>query len=144
MFLRTIYRGGRHLLFFISLLIVVSACTAEAPVPTRILPADTPTISPTGQPNPTALPTAESQPTNIPPTEVPGQTPTATSIPPQEPITYTVQTGDTLISIAFDFGVDVGRIRQVNGLTSDLINVNQVLIIPLPFQATKLKSPFIL
>ncbi len=129
MFLKADSRGRRPLLFLF-LLIFVSACTAESPVPTRILPAETPAISPTSPPTPTAPVTAESSPTQVPATEMPTQTPTITSTPSLEPITYIVQTGDTLISIAVDFGVDVGRIRQVNGLTSDLISVNQELIIP--------------
>lgn len=43
---------------------------------------------------------------------------------------YTVVQGDTLTSIAARFGVSVQAIKTANGLTSDLIYVGQVLIIP--------------
>ncbi len=43
---------------------------------------------------------------------------------------YTVVQGDTLTSIASRFGVSVQAIKTANGLTSDLIYVGQVLIIP--------------
>lgn len=43
---------------------------------------------------------------------------------------YTVVQGDTLSSIANRFGTTVSAIMQANGLTSDLIYVGQVLLIP--------------
>ncbi len=43
---------------------------------------------------------------------------------------YTVVLGDTLSSIAARFGTTVPAIMQANGLTSDLIYVGQVLLIP--------------
>lgn len=45
-------------------------------------------------------------------------------------IRYTVQSGDTLASIADQFNVSVDRIRQANSLTSDVIRVGQELTIP--------------
>ena len=45
-------------------------------------------------------------------------------------VTYTVVQGDTLSSIASRFGTTVPAIMQANGLTSDLIYVGQVLLIP--------------
>ena len=45
-------------------------------------------------------------------------------------IYYTVVQGDTLSSIAARFGTTVTAIMQANGLTSDLIYVGQVLLIP--------------
>ena len=45
--------------------------------------------------------------------------------------TYTVQTGDTLFSIASRFGTTVEALVEANNITNpDLINVGQVLIIP--------------
>ena len=46
------------------------------------------------------------------------------------PISYVVQTGDTLSLIADRFGTSVDAIRSANGLSNDVINVGQVLIIP--------------
>ncbi len=54
----------------------------------------------------------------------------AHAAPPAD-ITYTVQRGDTLFSIAIRFGVTVQAIMQANGLTNaDLIYVGQRLTIP--------------
>lgn len=44
---------------------------------------------------------------------------------------YTVQAGDSLWLLARRFGTTVDEIMRLNGLTSDLINIGQVLRIPL-------------
>ena len=44
---------------------------------------------------------------------------------------YTVRSGDTLYSIAKKFNTTVSKIKDVNGLTSNLISLNQELIIPI-------------
>src|SRR5699024_8554436 len=46
------------------------------------------------------------------------------------PTTYTVASGDSLCSIANRFGVTVNDLKSANGLTSNLLSVGQVLIIP--------------
>ena len=46
------------------------------------------------------------------------------------PTTYTVASGDSLWSIANRFGVTVNDLKSANGLTSNLLSVGQVLIIP--------------
>ena len=46
------------------------------------------------------------------------------------PTTYTVASGDSLWSIANRFGVTVNELKSANGLTSNLLSVGQVLIIP--------------
>jgi LysM repeat protein len=54
------------------------------------------------------------------------QTPT----PAPEPRTYVVVSGDTLGSIAARFGTSVQALKNANGLSGDIINIGQVLVIP--------------
>ncbi len=44
--------------------------------------------------------------------------------------TYVVQRGDSLYSIAREYGVSVERLREENGLTTDVLTIGQVLTIP--------------
>lgn len=146
MFLGHIYVVGRHFLLFTALLIFIIGCSAETPLPTRIVPAQTAAVPPTSQPAPTNTPAATVAPQNAsttqtPPTETPSLTPGPTESPSLEPIIYVVQAGDTLTGIALEYGVDVGRLRQVNGLTSDLININQELVIPPAVSSTESDIP---
>ena len=63
------------------------------------------------------------------PTSVASTTaPTLSPAPSQR--TYVVKSGDTLLLIAQTFGTTVGAIQAANGLTGEIINVGQVLIIP--------------
>jgi peptidoglycan endopeptidase LytF len=62
-----------------------------------------------------------------------GNRATTSSAGPEVPpgaSTYTVKAGDFLARIANQHGTTVGAIRQTNRLTSDLIQVGQVLVIP--------------
>ena len=43
--------------------------------------------------------------------------------------TYTVQRGDSLYSIAKKFGTDVNTLKELNNLTSNLLNIGQTLIV---------------
>ncbi len=56
------------------------------------------------------------------------------NVPPQKPengtSTYVVQAGDSLWLIAQRYQTTVDAIKRLNGLTSDLINVGQILKIP--------------
>ncbi len=89
----------------------------SATVQPTAAPTAVPTVQPT--PQPTAAPTAE-------PTVQP--TPQPTAAPTQR--IYVVQSGDTLGAIATRFRVTVQAIINANGLTSDVINIGQRLIIP--------------
>ncbi len=64
---------------------------------------------------------------NIPGVTTPQGIPTATP----EPFEYTVQEGDTLLSIALHFGVSLNHLVSVNGLRDEhSLGVGQVLLIP--------------
>lgn len=49
---------------------------------------------------------------------------------PQTNITYTVKSGDSLYSIAKRYGVTVNAIKELNNLSSNLLSINQQLLIP--------------
>ncbi len=85
----------------------------------------TPTPSPTLEPTATASPTPTFTPT-LAPTETPTQAPTA-----RGRVTYKVQSGDTLSSIAAKFGIAWEEIARANGVTSrTTLRVGQELVIP--------------
>lgn len=86
-------------------------------------------------PSPANAPASTAAPTRAP-TAAPTVAPTATTTPaptvvPAKNITYTVQLGDTLASVARKFGVSASAILQANGISNaDLIWVGQKLLIP--------------
>ena len=89
------------------LVILMTACSAQTPLPTvtptRTDPAPTPTVTPL----------------------LPAPTPT--------PVYYVVQVGDTLSSIAVQFGVPVEALQEANGIDDpNLIQSGQRLLIPGP------------
>lgn len=49
---------------------------------------------------------------------------------PQESGIYTVQNGDTLWKLANKFDTNVNEIKRLNNLTSDILNIGQILRIP--------------
>jgi LysM repeat protein len=55
--------------------------------------------------------------------------------------TYTVKSGDTLSAIATRYGTTVKAIRAANNLTTDRINVGQVLKIPAKVEAPAVPVP---
>jgi nucleoid-associated protein YgaU len=90
-------------------------------------PSPTPSASPSAVPSPSSSPTASPvRSASAAPTAT--QAPTATPAPTQR--TYVVKQGDTLNGIAQQFGTTVQAIKAANGLTSDTINIGQVLVIP--------------
>ena len=105
-----------------------AALTATTTLTATVLPptaasTQTATTEPTAAP--TATPTAPPEPTAAPPTDTPA--------PPAVPRTYTVQPGDTLLSIAKKFNTTVTAIVTANKLTpkqADSLRVGQELVIP--------------
>jgi LysM repeat protein len=100
--------------------------SGPTPTPTKSLVSTftaTATHTATAMPTETATPldTAVPIPTDTPP-------PSATPTPPYT--TYVVQPGDTLSSIAARFDTTGQAIKDLNGLTSDIINIGQELLIP--------------
>ena len=113
-----------------------AGAATSAPPTSAPSPALEPTAEPTDTPEPTAEPTAAptAAPTNTPePTAAPTNTPEPPTAAPAGPRTYVVQPGDTLRSIAEQFGVSVQAIIDANRLTpeqADSLRVGQELVIP--------------
>jgi nucleoid-associated protein YgaU len=110
------------LLVLSSIFGILNGVPARSASPTAS-PSPAPSASPLASSPPAS--TAASAPASAP---VPTATPVVTPAPSQT--TYVVQQGDTLNEIAQRFGTTAEAIKAANGLTSDTINVGQVLIIP--------------
>jgi len=108
-------------------------------MPTRVVPTSTPT--PTHTPTHTSTHTPTTVFTSTP-TNTPTPTATATWTPTPVPvITYTVQSGDSWISIADQFRVDVVDLAQFNGRSvEDILHIDEVLQIPPVGDVTKPSS----
>jgi LysM repeat protein len=107
------------------------------------VPTPTPTPRPTATstPSPTPSPTVTPRPTPSP-TATPRPTPSPTVSPTPAPseVTYRVQSGDTLASIARKFGVSASAVQTLNGITNpNLIRIGQLLRIPV--QTTTASAP---
>ncbi len=89
------------------------SATPSPSVGTSVVPSATPATSAT--PSPTA---------SLP------STPAPTGSVAPSPRTYVVQAGDSLSLIAARFGTTVDALRTANRLTTTIINIGQVLIIP--------------
>jgi len=120
-------RYGSFIMGGLSLLLVasglyVTTTWVSAGGPGALFPSDTPTpsITPTASNTPTITATA---------TETsPPSTPTASA-----PFLYSVELGDTIVSIADKFSVDFIIIMLLNGLNNDsILFVGQEMIIPDP------------
>ncbi len=120
------YWGWRPLIFalFISVWIVGCSITTDT----------APTLSPTESPRVTLtlrLP-ASSTPLDTP--TLPVVTTSQSSQTPEAsvtPVVHIVQSGDTLLGIALEYGVDLDALRQVNGnLDPRSLQIGQELIIP--------------
>jgi LysM repeat protein len=103
-----------------------SVAVSDAPGASTEAPASAPAVVPS--PSPTTAPTQT-------PTATPTAAATATPRPsasatPAGATSYKVRSGDTLFTIAAQFGTTVKKIKVANGLTSNTIRPGQVLVIP--------------
>lgn len=96
------------------------------PVALVLIPSPTPSPTSTATLTPTLTPTVTPTPTRTP---TPTPTSTPTPLPPTR--TYKVQPGDTLASIARDFGIPLRDLLNANGMTAGaIIHPGDTLIIP--------------
>jgi LysM repeat protein len=111
----------RQYLAYIAMNIVVSALTVIVVLALwdRRAPAASPTPSPTVD---IAARVASAKPTTTP-----------TIAPTATPVTYTVQEGDSLYTIALDLGIALEDLMDANGLTDpNRLEIGQELIVPQP------------
>src|SRR5512136_2155302 len=102
------------------LLVLTTACGQVVTGPTP-----TPEVLGVTLPPPTATRIAATVLTSTPrPTFTPAPTPT--------PVVYIVKSGDTLLSIAIEYGTSVAAIQQANGIINPgSLQIGQELVIPL-------------
>ncbi|MHB0876798.1 MAG: LysM peptidoglycan-binding domain-containing protein, partial [Anaerolineae bacterium] len=99
--------------------------SSVAPTPSRTRAATT-AIAATATDTPTPEPTATETP--VPP---PTEAPTATATP--GPIVHTVASGDTLLSIARQYGATVDDITAANSIGErTILSIGQQLLVPVP------------
>lgn len=95
---------------------------------------DATTNTPTTNPTPTATTTSTASPTSAP-------TATATPTLTPTPVIYVVQSGDTLLSIALEYGTTVDALLQANGLDErQMIYPGQELVIVTPAPTAEVPS----
>lgn len=113
---------------------VVEVAPSFTPTPTETIAAATlpPEPSPTTETTSTPEPTETPTPTELPPTPTATPPPTATpTFSPSGSVTYRVQSGDTLSTIAAKYGVTWEALAAANGLNSrSVLRIGQELIIP--------------
>jgi murein DD-endopeptidase MepM/ murein hydrolase activator NlpD len=108
--------------------LLITACGSEpSSTPTLAQKATVPAVAATITPRPTLTP--EPSPTLL--VASPAEEATATPASTPEPRMHTVQSGDTLLAIALDYGVDLDALIQFNNLDpAAYLAIGQVLQIP--------------
>jgi len=127
--MRSVKSVTKQLIILTAVLLWLPACgqliTPESVTATPVEDTPTPT------PRTTPIPTVTARPTATPKPATPSATPSPTITP--TPIIYTIQSGDTLLSVAIDFGVPVEAIQTANGIIDPRrLQIGQVLVIPNP------------
>lgn len=117
--------------FLLTLLLtaaLLTACTRERPTPEPTSTSDV-SVAPTRTSSEPVVEIVET-----PTTATPAATPTATATPASGVsgalIQYTVQSGDTIGSIAAQFNVTQQQLRELNNLPNDDIFAGQILRVP--------------
>ncbi len=121
-----LFGGLAVVLVVVGVVLILNTWTTTGRMPWQPTATPTATATATATPiPPTATPTATA---TITPTWTPSPSPT-----PNEPFPYTVQPGDTLFSIAEQFGVDLDVLMLWNGMSNQsVLYAGRELIIPLP------------
>jgi LysM repeat protein len=113
-----------HFVILVALLFFLGGCgrlITPAPEVTPVVVVPTATLLATKPPPPTFTP--------APATPAPTPTPTLTPTP----IVYQIQSGDTLLAIAAEFGIPAEAIQEANGIIDPRrLQIGQELIIPHP------------
>lgn len=123
----------RPLFILVAAMLILAACTRERPTPEPTATTAVQVSAPTSVPQqaveadsntPEAGAEAGIAVTNTP---SPVITPSPTS---QDSFQYVVEDGDTLGSIAVQFGTDVETLRKLNNLRDDSLSVGQPIYVP--------------
>jgi LysM repeat protein len=112
-------------IILVLLLIFLGGCGQLITPPPEVTPVVV--LSPT----PTSLATLPPRATFTPAPATPAPTPTPTVTP--TPIVYQIQSGDTLLAVAAQFGIPAEAIQEANGIVDPRrLQIGQELIIPRP------------
>jgi LysM repeat protein len=129
--------GAAIVLIAVGIVVIVLWLRGSNGLTISFLASPTPTATETATPTATATvtPTATNSPTVT-------NTPTASATPTASgPFIYVVVEGDTLDSIAANFGVDVLTLMALNNMTDSLIRVGDEMLIPNPDLALDTPTP---
>ena len=137
----------RQISILVLVLLVAGCSVGPTPAPTVLVSTQVPTQ--TAWPTYTPVPTYTPNPTYTPyPTFTPLSTqtalPTATSTmtPMPTPVTHVVRPGDSLNSVAAQYGVSPNVLVDANAIQNvDVITVGQVLVIPSPSSTVSVTIP---
>lgn len=118
---------SRWLFLILLVTILLSGCTRDRATEEELVTPEVSAVDSVAQPVQGADPPI----TQVAPTPTTEATPTMTPMPESETIAYTVQTGDTISTIAEKYATDSETIRRLNFLTDNNILVGDILRIPL-------------